>query len=90
MTRADVDGSVAARKTSTEDVGTPFEGDLCDCHDFDGDGWPDLVLEFDTQDVVEGLDLDALSGAEPVVLTVTARLADGAPFVASDCVRLAR
>ena len=38
-----------------EDVGTPFEGDLCDCHDAEGDAIDDMSMKFDTQHVVQEL-----------------------------------
>ena len=41
-----------------KDVATPFEGDLCDCHDLTGDGIDDLLLKFKMQDVVDMLELD--------------------------------
>jgi hypothetical protein len=41
---------------SYEDVATPFEGEICDCHELEGDGIVDLVLKYKTQELV-GLDL---------------------------------
>ena len=41
-----------------EDVGTPFDGEWCDCHDLEGDGIIDLMMHFKTDDVVEALELN--------------------------------
>ena len=70
-----------------EDVATPFDGELCDCHDSDGDAIIDLMLKFDIQELVTATDL-ASTGTEFVELTVTGSLLDGTPFSASDCVRI--
>jgi len=80
-------GQVGPMRVSSADVGTPFDGELCDCHDLDGDGIDDLVLHFRTQDVVAALELDAV-GMEFVTLTVTGATLDGSPFSASDCIRI--
>jgi hypothetical protein len=71
-----------------EDVGTPFDGEPCDCHDLGGDGITDLSMKFRTQEVVDALELDGLPGGELVELAVSGTLLDGTPFTASDCVWL--
>ncbi|MCH8316334.1 MAG: FG-GAP repeat protein [Planctomycetes bacterium] len=71
-----------------EDVGTPFNGELCDCHELEGDGAVDLLMHFQTQEVVEALELDDLPPGTFVELTVTGVLRDKTPFSANDCVRL--
>jgi hypothetical protein len=71
-----------------EDVGTPFEGEVCGCHEAEGDGILDLSLKFKTRDVADLLPVDDPNGAL-VPLIVTGTLLDGAPFASSsDCVRL--
>ena len=70
------------------DVGTPFGGELCDCHDLEGDGITDLSMKFRTQDVVVALELDRLPGGALVELVVSGTLLNGESFAASDCVRL--
>lgn len=71
-----------------EDVGTPFEGEVCDCHDAGGDGILDLSMKFKTQDVADLLAVDDLDGAL-VPLAVSGTLLDGTRFISSsDCVRL--
>jgi hypothetical protein len=71
-----------------EDVGTPFDGEPCDCHDLEGDGIIDLMMHFKTEDVVADLLLDDLDAGALVELVVTGELLDGTGFAASDCVRL--
>ena len=95
ISRADgVGGAVAARLGPTgcsatyEDVGTPFEGAACECHEAGGDGIIDLSVKFRTQDMVAGLQLDELEQGQVVPLEVTGALLDGNPFRASDCVVL--
>jgi hypothetical protein len=71
-----------------EDVGTPFDGDDCDCHDLGGDGIPDLSLKFWMGPLVEALELDAEYSDTYIELSLTGELNDGTPFIASDCVRI--
>jgi hypothetical protein len=71
-----------------EDVGTPFEGEECDCHEAEGDGILDLSMKFKTQDVADLLLVDDPNGAL-VPLVVSGTLLDGTEFTTrSDCVRL--
>jgi len=71
-----------------EDVGTPFEGEECGCHEAEGDGILDLSMKFRTQDVANLLPVDDSAGAL-VPLVVSGTLLDGTPFTSSsDCVRL--
>ena len=88
LVREGVDGSVAPRRVSFDDVGTPFEGDQCECHDADGDGWLDLTLKFRTQEIVANLSGDSLPDDDVVSLTVIGSLETGELFSGSDCVRL--
>ena len=70
------------------DVGTPFEGDECDCHEAEGDGIVDLSMKFKTEDVADLLPVDDPGGAL-VPLLVSGTLLDGTPFRSrSECVRL--
>ena len=74
--------------TVVEDTGTPFDGELCDCHNLTGDGVNDLSMKFNTDEVVAALMLDLLSPGDLVELEVNGTLLDGTPFHGSDCVRL--
>ena len=79
---------VSPLRWSYEDVATPFEGELCDCHELGGDGILDLTLKFDTQELVEELDLCPLDG-ETIPLTITGSLKEedgGTPIEGEDCI----
>ncbi len=70
-----------------DDVATPFEGEECDCHSATGDGIDDLMMHFQTDDVVAILDLNSFPPGAFVPLTLTGTL-DGSEFEVDDCVRL--
>jgi hypothetical protein len=73
---------VAPIHVAYEDVGTPFNGDLCDCNMAGPDGITDLTLSFDTQEF-----LDAIGGLPRgySVLTLTGALLDGTGIEGRDC-----
>jgi hypothetical protein len=88
LSREGVKGGVASIRWSYEDVATPFTGELCDCHDLEGDDILDLTLKFDTQALVEKLDLCPLDG-QTISLTITGNLKEengGTPIEGEDCV----
>ena len=81
---------VAPIRWSYEDVATPFTGELCDCHDLNGDGYIDLTLKFDTQELVSSLQLDNVAG-ETIPLALTGNLKaenGGTPIEGKDCIRV--
>jgi len=94
LVRADgVGGSVFPNEgppgphTTIDDAATPFNGELCDCHDEAGDGIDDLSMKFRSQDVVD----EGLAQGNPgelITLCVTGNLLDGTTFEACDCIRL--
>ncbi len=93
--RADVVGGAVAPNegppgphSTFEDVATPFDGELCDCHEEDGDGITDLAMKFKSQDVVSELQLNGLPPGDLVELCVSGMTLDGSEFEACDCVRL--
>ena len=69
-----------------EDAGTPFDGELCDCHELEGDGIPDLSMKFKRKNVVAGLELDDLSEGTVLKLVVSGDLSDGTRFNGADCI----
>jgi hypothetical protein len=79
-----------AIRSDYEDVATPFEGELCDCHDLNGDGILDLTLKFNKKDLIAALSLDNESVAgETIPVTLTGNLresAGGTPFSGQDCI----
>jgi len=79
---------VAPVRGNYEDVATPFEGELCDCHDLNGDGFMDLTLKFKIQEIVEKLGLSG-DEEEPLKLTITGNLKEefsGTAIEGQDCV----
>ena len=88
LSREGVEEGVAPIRSDYEDVATPFEGELCDCHNLNGDGYLDLTLKFETQLLVETLGLGEVAG-ETIPLTLTGNLReteDGTPIEGKDCV----
>ncbi|MCK5509695.1 MAG: YncE family protein [Desulfobacterales bacterium] len=88
LSKEGVEGEVAPLRWSYEDVATPFEGELCDCSDLNGDGYMDLTLKFKAQDVVDTLELDDNVG-ETIPLTLKGNLVgaeEGTPIQGQDCV----
>lgn len=74
-----------------EDVATPFKGGgtPCECHDLDGDGYLDLTLKFDVQEVVSCL--GGVREGDKVRLILTGKLKEefgGTPVRGQDCVWL--
>ena len=70
------------------DVATPFNGELCDCHEESGDGVADLSMKFQSELVVSALELDDLAPGALVELTLTGTTLDGTAFQVNDCIRL--
>lgn len=88
LTREGYEDSVSPLRWSYEDVATPFEGELCECHELGPDGYVDLTLKFDIQEVKETLDLEA-EADNTIPLLITGNLkeeAGGTPIEGSDCV----
>ncbi|MDY6839836.1 MAG: hypothetical protein SWH78_17900 [Thermodesulfobacteriota bacterium] len=82
------EGEVAPLRWAYEDVATPFEGELCDCHELNGDGYLDLTLKFSITELVQALNLSAVKG-ETVPLTLSGNLteeAGGASVSGQDCI----
>jgi hypothetical protein len=71
-----------------EHVATPFEGELCNCHELTGDDLDDLMMHFKTDLLVPALDLNAFDPGALVELCVTGELDDESTFLACDCIRL--
>ncbi len=71
-----------------EDVTTPFEGELCDCHELGADGIDDLLMRFSTPETVAALGLDTEPKDTMIELSLRGLLIDGTVFSASDCVTI--
>ncbi|MCK4790069.1 MAG: thrombospondin type 3 repeat-containing protein, partial [Desulfobacteraceae bacterium] len=85
LTREGVDGDVEPVRWSYDDVATPFEGKLCDCHDLSGDGYLDLTLKFERKQLASELNLYDAAG-QTIPLTIIGNLNDGTPIRGEDCV----
>lgn len=73
-----------------EDVATPFEGELCDCHDLNGDGYIDLTLKFSVPESVEILLLKE-TNRTTIPLSLKANLieSEGGKLIEGiDCIRV--
>jgi hypothetical protein len=80
---------VSPLRSSLEDVSTPFEPSNgitseSDCTDLGFDGFTDLTLKFDTQEIVAALG-DVADG-DVLILTLTGNLQDGTPITGEDVV----
>ena len=90
ITREGTLGEVKPIRWSYEDVATPFEGELCDCHCLKGDGYMDLSMKVYGKELVDVLMLKEVAG-DTIPLTVTGKLKDefgGTPIKGQDCVRV--
>ena len=79
---------LAPKQWATEDVTAPVvdpEED-CECTTAGPDGYPDLTLKFDHQEVANAEIMEGVNDGEFVALTITGKLLDGQAFVGSDCV----
>ena len=88
LSREGIEGDVAPLRWSYEDVATPFAGELCDCHDLNGDGFMDLTLKLDTQELVGTLNLEEIEG-ETIPFTLTGNLKEeygSTPIEGKDCI----
>jgi type II secretory pathway pseudopilin PulG len=86
-------GEVAPVRWSFEDVATPYLGqEACGCHTLTADGFMDLALKFDTQAVVNNLQLSLVQGQTiPLVIRGNLKGENGNPgqaFEGKDCVRV--
>jgi len=69
-----------------EDVATPFDGELCDCHTEGPDGYMDLTLKFDMQAFVESL--GPVADGDELTLNLGIGTVDGIATWGSDCIRV--
>lgn len=78
---------IAPLRSAYDDVAAPFGGQLCGCSTVGPDGFGDLTLKFETQDIFNAL--GPMPGGERV-LTLTGTLLDGTPIEGQDCVVIIR
>ena len=82
---------VTSLRSNLEDVATPFEPftgkeDCYECTNDGPDGYVDLTLKFDTQQVVAAI--EPVTDGQCVVLKLTGNLVDGTPITGEDVVRI--
>lgn len=76
---------VAPIRWAIEDVTTPVADDeQCDCTTDGPDGFDDLTLKFDAQEIVAAL--GSVNDGDELVLTITGSLLNGTPIKGSNCV----
>lgn len=88
LTRDGVEGEVSPIRYSYEDVATPFEGELCDCHELGGDGYLDLTVKFSRDEAAEVLGLVEEEGST-LPLKIVGNISEeygGAPIMGEDCI----
>jgi hypothetical protein len=76
-------------RSNYEDVASPvFDGNECDCNEEGPDGYEDLTLKFETEDIAEALLKTVLEPEDGDVfeLSLTGTLLDGTPIEGFDCV----
>jgi len=82
---------VTPTRTSTEDVATPFIGEITSCEsctELGPDGYMDLTLKFSTQEIVQAIGVDNVNDGECLVLTLTGKLSDDTPIIGQDVLRI--
>jgi hypothetical protein len=82
-----LEGVVAPLRWSIEDVATPFDGELCECHDLTGDGIFDMTFKFDIQELAAAI--APVYDRDVITLALTGSLleeAGGESFIGQDCV----
>ena len=81
-----LEGAVSPLLWDYEDVATPMEEDAepCECNELGSDGYTDMTLKFDTQEVVDAI--MPVSAGDEVSIEVTGELLDGTTFSFEDCV----
>ena len=76
---------VAPIRSGFEDVGTPLvDANECECFTEGPDGFPDLILKFETQRIVEAI--GEVDHGDELILELTGVLSDETPIEGSDCV----
>jgi len=76
---------VKPMKSGTEDVATPFDGELVDglsCTVLGADGWMDLTMRYDTATLIKAIG----DTKDFVIVEMTGYLLDGTPIVGEDVI----
>jgi hypothetical protein len=89
--REGIEVGVQLLRWAYEDVATPFEGELCDCHTLGPDGYLDLTLKFSAAELAELAEELGLVQGETIPLTLTGNLLEefgGTSIRGDDCMRI--
>jgi hypothetical protein len=85
--------NITPLRSALEDVATPFEpytgkSDPLDCLAEGSDGFVDLTLKFDNQDIIQAIEstFGPVNDNDVIVLPVEGVLNDGTPFVGEDVI----
>jgi hypothetical protein len=87
----DVEVGIEPLRWAYEDVATPFEGQLCDCHTLGPDGYLDLTLKFSATELAALVEELGFVEGETVLLSLTGNLLEefgGSAICGDDCMRL--
>ncbi len=78
--------NIPAVRSSYEDVATPLpdNAENCECTTEGSDGYLDLTLKFEAQDIIDAL--GDVNDGEELELTLTGVLNDGTPIEGRDCI----
>jgi len=82
----ELEGAAALRHHLEDIAGPSPSQELCACPEPGPDGYMDMELMFRKSDIARVL--GSAEHGEEILLTLTGRLMDGTPFVASDCVKI--
>lgn len=76
---------VAAIRSGYEDVSSPAaDSNECECSEDGGDGFVDLTLKFDTQEIVAAI--GDVNNSDELILELEGVLSDGTAIEGSDCI----
>lgn len=85
---------VSPLRYAYEDVGAPLDCGgpctLCACWEGLPDGYLDLTVKFDSQDIAAIADIAAATKGDYVPLTITGALLDGTEITGEDCLRIVK
>lgn len=83
------EGPAVPVRFAYQDVARPYDGgEDCGCTRMRGDGFMDLVIKFERQDMRDELNLNQFPRQTYVRLFVTGETLDGCKFISSDCIRV--
>jgi len=80
---------VSPKRSNIEDVSAPPENnEVCACSTIVADGFKDLVLKFEAEDLAEAL--GAVHDGDIIPVYISGSMADGTAFIGQDCVTIVK